>query len=281
MFIVDSQVHIWAANTPERPWLPGAQEPHRPIPFSKDDLLREMDAAGVDRVIIVPPSMEGDRNDLALEAANLHPERFAVMGRIAADKPENKIMFSALKKQPGMKGLRLTISRPWHRPLITEGKASCLWSEAERADVPLMVAVMADLLPDISNIAEQHRGLNLAIDHLALVRDKKDEAAFVNLPQVLALAKWPNISVKVSALPCYSSENYPYRGIHRYIRQVYDAFGPERMFWRTDLTRLPCTYRQAITLFTEELPWLTTKDQEWIMGRALCRWLGWRLPVIV
>jgi hypothetical protein len=33
-----------------------------------------MDAAGVDRAIIVPLSREGDRNDLAMEAALLHPE---------------------------------------------------------------------------------------------------------------------------------------------------------------------------------------------------------------
>jgi L-fuconolactonase len=82
MLIVDAQVHIWAAETPERPWPPGGRaRAHRPLPFSPDDLLREMDAAGVARVVIVPPSWEGDRNDLALPAARLYPERFAVMGR--------------------------------------------------------------------------------------------------------------------------------------------------------------------------------------------------------
>ena len=45
MLIVDAQVHIWGANTPERPWPAGRSSPHRPQPFSKDDLLKEMDAA--------------------------------------------------------------------------------------------------------------------------------------------------------------------------------------------------------------------------------------------
>jgi hypothetical protein len=40
-----------------------------------------MDAAGVDHAIIIPPLWEGDRNDLAMGAALLHPDRFAVMGR--------------------------------------------------------------------------------------------------------------------------------------------------------------------------------------------------------
>jgi L-fuconolactonase len=59
MPIVDAQVHIWGADTPERPWPVGhAHRAHQPQPFSKDDLLAEMAAAGVDRAVIVPPSWE-------------------------------------------------------------------------------------------------------------------------------------------------------------------------------------------------------------------------------
>ena len=88
MLIVDAQVHIWGADTPERPWPAGGRaRAHRPVPFSKDDLLREMDAAGVARVVIVPPSWEGDRNDLALGGGAAHPDRFAVMGRPPLDRP--------------------------------------------------------------------------------------------------------------------------------------------------------------------------------------------------
>ena len=76
MRIVDAQVHIWAADSADRPWpTSGRSAPHRPEPFSAADLLAEMDAAGVDRVVIVPPSWEGDRNDLALAACRQHPAR--------------------------------------------------------------------------------------------------------------------------------------------------------------------------------------------------------------
>ena len=32
-------------------------------------------------------------------------------------------------------------------------------------------------------------------------------------------------------------------------------------------------------MFTEELSWLPAADLELIMGRALCNWLDWQLPV--
>ena len=70
MLIADSQVHMWGADTPDRPWPRGPRhQAQKPYPVTKDMLLTEMDAAGVDRVVIVPPSWEGDRNDLALAAA--------------------------------------------------------------------------------------------------------------------------------------------------------------------------------------------------------------------
>ena len=98
------------------------------------------------------------------------------------------------------------------------------------------------------------------------------------MPELLALAKNPNVAVKASGAPSYSSEPYPYRNIQPYIRQIYDAFGPERTFWGTDITRMPCSWRQCVTMFTEELPWLSGRDQELVMGRAMCNWIGWNLP---
>src|SRR5207244_12877154 len=76
----------------------------------------------------------------------------------------------------------------------------------------------------------------------------------------------------------YSSHPYPYRNIHPYLRQIFDAFGPQRCFWGTDITRMPCSYRQCVTMFTEELSWLQGRDKERVMGDAICDWLGWRRP---
>lgn len=62
------------------------------------------------------------------------------------------------------------------------------------------------------------------------------------------------------------------------LEQISDAFGPPRMFWGTDITRMPCSWRQCVTMFTEELPWLKRRDLELVMGRVLCDWIGWKLP---
>ena len=47
--------------------------------------------------------------------------------------------------------------------------------------------------------------------------------------------------MRATGAPSYSDQPYPYRDIHDHPRRVYDAFGPARMFWGTDIARMPCS----------------------------------------
>src|SRR5262245_62263865 len=104
--IVDSQVHLWKAETPDWRWIPGRMA-QLPEPFTIEKLVPLMDEAGVDRVVIVPPSWPGDRNDYALEAVKRYPGRFAVMGRIPLENPQSAALLPRRKEQPGMLGVRV------------------------------------------------------------------------------------------------------------------------------------------------------------------------------
>jgi predicted TIM-barrel fold metal-dependent hydrolase len=276
MLITDAQVHIWGANTPERPW-PKRAQPQRPIPLEKDELLREMDAAGVDRVILVPPSWEGDRNDLALEATRLHPARFRIMGRLDTDLPDAPQQIAGWLEQPGMLGLRFVFTTAVLQEPLLAGRMDWVWGAAEKAGVPVMALFPHALMHIADDIARRHPNLKLVIDHLGFSSTAKDEAAYKDFDNLLPLARHRNVAVKASGLPCFSAAPYPFRDVHQYARKAFDAFGPRRTFWGTDLSRLPCPYRQGVTMFTEEMPWLKGEDLELVMGRAICEYLGWNI----
>jgi hypothetical protein len=74
-----------------------------------------------------------------------------------------------------------------------------------------------------------------------------------------------------------STEAYPFRDFTLHIRRLFDAYGPQRCYWGTDMTNGfgKATYKQRITHFTEELPFLSEQDKDWIMGRAIVARLGW------
>ena len=269
MLIVDAQVHIWESGTPVAI--------HRQVSrYAKDELLRDMDAAGVDRVVLHPPSWDARANEVALEAAKAHPDRLAILGFFDVAKPESRGLIDGWKKQPGMLGLRFAFLRKGEENHLTDGTADWVWAAAEKAGLPVGL-LCPNKLAKVGEIAAKHPGLKLLIDHMARPRHSQDAAGWADVGDLCALAKHPNVAVKATGAPSYSSDPYPYRNIHPYLKQIFDAYGPKRMFWGTDVTRMPCSWKQCVTLFTEELPWLKGTDLELVMGRALCDWIGWKV----
>lgn len=276
MTIIDAQIHLWSADSPARPWPAGrAKHAHAPS-LSAAEVIRVMDEAGVARTVLVPPSWIGDDNTDSLEAARAYPDRFRVMGRFDLKAPDARAQLRRWLAQPGMLGIRLTFHLPPWRDWLADGSLDWFWAACEEEGIPLMVFVPGQA-PAIGPIAARHPRLRLVLDHLTLFGEAKDDAAFAALDPVLALARHPNVAAKVSALPCYSSERYPFPKLHQHIRRVYDAFGAQRMLWGTDYSRLPCPYADAVRLFTEALDFPSAQDREWIMGRAAAEWLRWPL----
>ena len=236
-----------------------------------------MDAGGVDAAVIHPPSWDPGSNEMAVAAVRRYPGRFAMMGALPLDPAQSRSRITGWRKQPGMLGLRFTFLNDPERGWLQDGSLDWLWSAAESAGVPV-AALATDSLSALGGIAARHPGLRLTIDHLGGRGGNttlKDSAAMTHMPELLALAKYPNVAVKATGAPGYSSETYPFPAMHTYLRMIYDAFGPSRMFWGTDITKMRCSWRQCMAMFTEELPWLNERDKRLIMGEAICAWWGW------
>ncbi len=269
MLIVDAQVHIWTSGTPVHI--------HRQTSsYTKDELLRDMDTAGVTGAVLHPPSWDVKANEVAIEAAKAHPDRLSVLGFFDVAKPESRSLIDTWKNQPGMLGLRFAFLKPGEENRMVDGTLDWLWPAAEKAGLPIGLLV-PNRCAAVATVAAKYPNLKILVDHMARPRFSVDDAGFADLPELLALAKYPNVAVKATGGPSYSTHVYPYRNIHQYIKQIFDAFGPERMFWGTDITRMPCTWRQCVTMYTEEMPWLKGRDLELVMGRALCNFIGWNL----
>ena len=161
MLIVDAQVHIWSGGTPL-----GA---HRQVSnYSADELLREMDEAGVDAALIHPPGWDPHSHEVAVEAARAHPDKFAILGYLPLDRAESRAAIDSWTNQPGVLGLRYALVRPEQRTWHEDGTMDWLWPAAERAGLP--VALMATrFFPLLAQIAERHPGLRLIVDHLGYV----------------------------------------------------------------------------------------------------------------
>ena len=266
MAIIDAQIHLWRKGT--------ASPPHLARPYLVEEAIAGMDEAGVDGAIIHPPaSWDPDSNEQAVEAVQAYPKRFVIFGYPPIDKPDPQLI-AAYAKRPGMVGLRLYFNRPHNQSWPVDGKVDWVWPAAEKAG--LVVALLAgDWLEKFGRIAEQYPGLKLVVDHMAAVRGAKGMAAFPRMRELTDLARYPNVAVKLTGGPFYADDAYPFKSLHTHYRAMYDAFGPRRLFWGTDITKMPCSWRQCVTHF-QEIDWIPEADKKLIMGDAICDWIGWK-----
>jgi predicted TIM-barrel fold metal-dependent hydrolase len=266
MPIIDAQVHLWRTGTPTIR--------HRKGPYLADEAVRGMDEAGVDGAILHPPYWDPESNEQAIEAVLAYPKRFAILGNFPLDKPESRALVPTWKQRPGMLGLRFYFTHPHDRTWPMDGTMDWFWPAAEKAGLP--VALLAgDWLPHFGRIAERHPGLNMIVDHMGAVRGATGDAAFPKMQELTALAKLPNVAVKLTGGPFYADDAYPFKSLHKHYHAMYDAFGPRRLFWGSDITKMPCTWRQCVT-HLQQIDWMTEADKKLVMGEAICDWIGWK-----
>src|SRR5260370_25271726 len=270
MKIIDAQVHIWSqAIIP-----PGGG--HRQVStLTAQELFAEMDEAGVDAGLIHPPaSWDPTSNGLAIEAVKKYPDRFAIMGQFPPENRDNARLIRGWRNQTGMMGLRWAMLYREQPRQVQEGELDWTWGAAEKEGLPVSLEAGV-FLAKFRSSAETHPRLKLIIDHCGQNPFLRDAEAFTNLDELCAIARLPNVAVKATGAPGYSTQAYPFRNLHDGLHRLFNAYGPDRFFWGTDITRMPCSWRQCVTLFTDELPWLKGQDLEKVMGRGLCKWIGW------
>src|SRR6267142_1855907 len=170
MLIVDAQIHLWNAGNPTSPW-------HRQIPaYLKEDALKEMDDGGVDAAILTPHTpWDPNANELCMEAARAHPDRFAILGNFPLDKPASRSLVDTWKQRPGMLGCRFTFIGPEQSKWPTDGTVDWLWPAAERAGLPIAM-MAANFLPKVAEVAQRHPNLKLLRSALPVSRHSRQSA---------------------------------------------------------------------------------------------------------
>jgi predicted TIM-barrel fold metal-dependent hydrolase len=234
-----------------------------------------MDEAGVDRAVNCPALWDPDANDYAVKAALRHPDRFATLGWFPLDDSADESLVDLWLEKPGMLGLRFVLATPDSCDRLASGALGWLWAAADRREIPVGLIVPPQYLPVVADIAARYPRMRLLMDHLAVSPFEKLPGAAAHFDELLALARQPNIAIKATGVPSMATDEYPFASTHSLLRRAFDAFGAERMFWGTDITRLHCTWRECVTMFVDELPWLKGRDLELVMGDGVANWIGW------
>jgi L-fuconolactonase len=275
MVTIDAQVHAYERNHPGRPWtgvLTG------PAEVTGDAMVDAMDAVGVDGAVLVSPfTMYRYDASYALEVHRQHPGRFGLVKPVDPTDPGVAETIADWATTPGTVGIRLMMNRGVSTDPADPGIHRVL-TAASQHGLPVNL-MCTGRLEQAAQLARRHSNTQLVIDHLGLPQPQEPPAPaepFADLPKLLALAAYANVTVKISGACTLSHEPFPYKDIWDSLWRIFDAFGLDRCLWGTDWTRAVkvLTYREGVEAFrvTDRL---SDSDRAALMGETLQQVYHW------
>ena len=271
---IDSQVHAYERNRPERPWIGSLQGPDE---VTGDDMVAAMGTVGVDGALLVSPyGMYRYDASYVLEVYAKHPGRF---GLIKPFDPQSDAVTDEIAEwtaTPGVVGVRVMfLGQPFeadHQGL------NRILAAGTKAGVPVNVMASGQL-PLLRELVRRHPDTQIVLDHVGLAQPNEPPAPpepFADLPNVLSLAECDNVAIKISGACTLSHEPFPYPDIWEPLGKIFDAFGFDRCMWGTDWTRAVnlLTYEQGVEAFrvTDQL---SDSERSALMGGTLAKIYNW------
>lgn len=273
--IIDAHTHIFTLDTDAYP-LADPASAYRPQTDGSAALLkRRMDAAGVDRAFTITAGFYGWDNRYAMDGLRGNEDWLAV--GVLID-PASKDAPAALEDhvRRGACGLRIQRHLFYHQAL-DDPVSTPLWTKAADLDLTVDVNATHEEYPAVEKRVRQFPQTRFVLDHCGYVsgalRPRENTVA-----PVLRMARYPNVYIKLTFLPLASREAYPFRDVHGMVRDLVDAFGPERCVFGTNFPAEQYSPQadmaQIVALFAEEID-LSGEERAWILGgtaEKLWRW---------
>lgn len=282
--VIDSHMHVWSDDLTRFPFAHPYEPKFKPpkTPASLELLLKEMDEHGVTHCVLVQTIYHGWDNGYLAKCLKAQPKRFRGQGLIDPTDPKVADKLEYWMCKHGLAGMRFS---PYYYKddgkdaWLNARSSDALWKKAAELNAVFSFFMTPQQLPMLEDMVRRHPKVKVVIDHLARI-DLASKDAEADIKKLLALARHPNVSVKVSELIYVSAtKKQPFRDTFPLVKRVYDAFGPDRLLWGTGfpgITRVEAarpTLEQELAVI-RAMPFLTAEDRTKILGGNAARVWG-------
>jgi len=261
--LIDSHVHVWK-HDPQYPFAAGANVPARDA--TPEMLLDLMKANGVSKTVLIQVIHYKYDNSYVADVLKQYQGTFRAVCRVDPLDPTAPDHLSRLTAQ-GFHGVRLSpaanASGDWfHGPLMP-----ALWKRCHDLKVPMTVLSAITRMPEVGELLEKTPDLTVVIDHMGDC--PIDQPA--ELEKLIALRRYPNLFVKISHTWSISKQPYPWLDAQRYVKRLYDAYGPQRLMWATDwpISENSTTYAKTLSVVRDDMKFLNAEDKRWLLSKTV------------
>ena len=271
--LVDSHVHLFAADLTRFPLAPNAT--YKPAPVTLEEYVRFASALRIDHAILVQPEPYQDDHRY-LEYAFAHePSPGFFKGTCLFDPTSHETpdrMSTLVGLNPGrIVALRIHETHKPGTPSLNEGPIKdrdmhspamkATWRRVQQLKLAIQMHFLPYYAPQIGELAAQFPTVPVFLDHLG----RGWEGTPQEYAGVLKLAKLPQVYMKYSNVPNAAAP---------LVRKAWDAFGPDRMLWGYfghDRAGFDKEAAQFETIFS----FASDSDREKIRGRNALKLFKW------
>jgi L-fuconolactonase len=265
--VIDSHAHIWK-HDPKYPW--ARETTHPPRHDATPEMLIElMRANGVERAVLVQVVHYRSDNSYLADALKRYPDLFRGVGRVNPEDPAGPDHLSELAEQRGIVGVRIAPPSDPRGDWICGPLMDPLWTRCRDLKLSMCVLAPIERISDVARVIDRFHDIDVIIDHMADCPPDRPDA----LKHLLALKRFPCVSVKVSHTWSISRQPYPYPDSQVQVKRLYDAFGPKRLMWGSDwpLVEAYCGYARALRMVRDEMPFLNAEDKRSMLSKNIER----------
>lgn len=272
--IIDIHPHVICPDTNAYPLDPlgGMQSNWSSAhPITHDDLIREMDSAGVAKAVLVQASTAyGHDNSYLADAVAAHPDRFTGVFSIDVLAPDavEKIKHWQGRNLTGLRLFMTGSTMPGQAGWLADERANPAWEYVSEAGLPVCLQMRAEGIPDLETVIARFPDIRFVLDHLArpVLSDGPPYAAASGL---FGLAKAPNVHLKLT-LRNLEAAAQGQSSIAVFLDHLLGAFGSHRIAWGSNFPAAERPLGELVAAILSATERLAATDREAILsGTAL------------
>ena len=231
--IVEWNAHMFSSDVARFPFHPKAAYTPKVERLAADPLVayrERMARVGMDRAVIVHPEPYGDDHRLILDCLAREPERLKGTCLFYPKDPDavSKLV-DLIQAHPRLIALRFHAHRGKEEYLdsFDDAGVRALWRKAAELGLVVELHIGPNYARQVAKRIAEFPQTPVLIDHMCEPQFGTAE----EYEDVLALARFPNVTMKMSGLPHFSKEPEPYLDTKPLVVRVADAYGPDHMAW--------------------------------------------------
>lgn len=269
--VIDAHQHIWDPARARYDWLgPDSPAINRAILF--DELVPQLELAGVDRTVLVQSADNLEDTALMVEAAAAHPQVAGIVAYAPLERPDAAApVIAGYGADPLIVGVRTLIHNQPDPDWLLRPDVDRSLGLLEDAGLTFdVVAVLPRHLELVPIVARRHPGLKLVIDHLGKPPiGLPDREPWWSLIAAAADAG-PLVHGKVSGLYAASADlgSWTPATVRPMLQRALEAFGADRLMFGGDwpISILAGGYQRVWEGLGELFAELGDADRERILG---------------